>query len=224
MDAVLDGDPARRPAGNPPRALRGRRHGRCDRGQALYPRDVPSARQPLPGLHPAFDDLHPRRLQLGLLRVWRRSRALDARVGDTRHPQRFRGGQTRPRCRDSDVGHAADDSAGDPADAQATHHLGAAVSAVALGGPVRRRRNYRLRRRLGETVALALGALILFWTLMPIYNIINVALESRGDVFTTTIWPANPSLESFWIVFTQGYWYLEHFWHQFGNSLYIGVA
>ena len=98
------------------------------------------------------------------------------------------------------------------------------MSAVALGGPVRRRRNYRLRRRLGETVALALGALILFWTLMPIYNIINVALESRGDVFTTTIWPANPSLESFWIVFTQGYWYLEHFWHQFGNSLYIGVA
>ena len=98
------------------------------------------------------------------------------------------------------------------------------MSAVALGGPARRRRNYRLRRRLGEAVALALGALILFWTLMPIYNIINVALESRGDVFTTTIWPANPSLESFWIVFTQGYWYLEHFWHQFGNSLYIGVA
>jgi multiple sugar transport system permease protein len=98
------------------------------------------------------------------------------------------------------------------------------VSAVALGGPARRRRNYRLRRGLGQAVALALGALILFWTLVPIYNIINVALESRGDVFTTTIWPANPSLESFWIVFTQGYWYLEHFWHQFGNSLYIGVA
>ena len=98
------------------------------------------------------------------------------------------------------------------------------MSTVALRGPARRRRNYRLRRGLGEAVALALGALILFWTLMPIYNIINVALESRGDVFTTTIWPANPSVESFWIVFTQGYWYLEYFWHQFGNSLYIGVA
>ena len=98
------------------------------------------------------------------------------------------------------------------------------MSTVALGGPAaHRRRNYRLRRGLGEAVALALGALILFWTLMPIYNIINVALESRGDVFTTTIWPANPSVESFWIVFTQGYWYLEYFWHQFGNSLYIGV-
>jgi multiple sugar transport system permease protein len=99
------------------------------------------------------------------------------------------------------------------------------VSAVASGRPASRRRpNYRLRRGLAEAAALALGALILVWTLTPIYNIINVALESRGDVFTTTIWPANPSVESFWIVFTQGYWYLEYFWHQFGNSLYIGVA
>ena len=23
---------------------------------------------------------------------------------------------------------------------------------------------------------------------------------------------------------TEGYWYLEHFWHQFGNSLYVGAA
>jgi multiple sugar transport system permease protein len=98
------------------------------------------------------------------------------------------------------------------------------VSAVARGRPAARRPNYRLRRGLAEASALALGALILVWTLTPIYNIVNVALESRGDVFTTTIWPANPSMESFWIVFTQGYWYLEYFWHQFGNSLYIGVA
>jgi multiple sugar transport system permease protein len=97
------------------------------------------------------------------------------------------------------------------------------VSAAATGRPARRP-NYRLRRGLSEIGALIVGALILFWTLTPIYNIVNVALESRGDVFTTTIWPANPSVESFWIVFTQGYWYLEYFWHQFGNSLYIGVA
>ncbi len=24
-------------------------------------------------------------------------------------------------------------------------------------------------------------------------------------------------------MFTQGYWYLEYFWHQFGNSLYLGA-
>ena len=88
----------------------------------------------------------------------------------------------------------------------------------------RRRPNYRLRRNLTEAAALAVGVVILIWTLVPIYNIVIVALEPHGDVFTNDIWPAKPSLESFWIVVTQGYWYLEYFWEQFGNSLYIGVA
>src|ERR1700674_4194570 len=92
------------------------------------------------------------------------------------------------------------------------------------GSPLRPRPRYRLRRNLGEAAALALGVVVLIWTLTPIYNIVMVALESHGDVFTNEVWPASPSLESFWIVITQGYWYLEHFWHQFGNSLYIGVA
>ena len=43
-------------------------------------------------------------------------------------------------------------------------------------------------------------------------------------MFSDAIWPAEPSLDSFWIVLTQGYWYLEYFWRQFGNSVYIGVA
>jgi multiple sugar transport system permease protein len=90
--------------------------------------------------------------------------------------------------------------------------------------PARRRPRYRLRRNLTEAMALAFAVVVLIWTLTPIYNIVMVALESHGDVFTNNIWPANPSVESFWIVVTEGYWYLEHFWHQFGNSLYIGVA
>jgi multiple sugar transport system permease protein len=91
------------------------------------------------------------------------------------------------------------------------------------GSPVRRRSNYRLRRNLTEAAALAFGLVLVVWTLTPIYNMVAVALESHGDVFTNNIWPAKPSLESFWIVLTQGYWYLEYFWQQFGNSLYVGV-
>ncbi|MFI5001104.1 MAG: carbohydrate ABC transporter permease [Reyranellales bacterium] len=71
---------------------------------------------------------------------------------------------------------------------------------------------------------MGIAVLLLIWTLVPIYNIFMVSLESKGDVFTNTIWPADPSAASFWIVITQGYWYLEYFWHQFGNSVYIGVA
>ena len=83
--------------------------------------------------------------------------------------------------------------------------------------------NYRLRRNLTEAAAMGFGVLIMIWTLVPIYNMVAVALEAHGDVFTNDIWPAKPSLESFWVVATQGYWYLEYFWHQFGNSLYVGV-
>ena len=87
-----------------------------------------------------------------------------------------------------------------------------------------RGRQARRVRRWKSAGAGFVAVLLLFWTLVPFYNIVMVALESKGDVFTNTIWPDAPSLDSFWIVITQGYWYLEHFWHQFGNSLYIGVA
>ena len=92
------------------------------------------------------------------------------------------------------------------------------------GRSVRRAPHYRLRRNLTEAAAMGFGILVVIWTLVPIYNMVAVALESRGDVFTNDIWPAKPSLDSFWIVATQGYWYLEYLWHQFGNSLYVGVA
>jgi multiple sugar transport system permease protein len=98
------------------------------------------------------------------------------------------------------------------------------VIAVSIDGRAVRRRNYRLRRNLTEAAALAVGVVVLIWTLVPIYNIVMVALEAHGDVFTNDIWPANPSFQSFWIVVTEQYWYLENFWHQFGNSLYVGAA
>jgi multiple sugar transport system permease protein len=86
------------------------------------------------------------------------------------------------------------------------------------------RPNYRNRRRWQEAAALAFAVVVLIWTLTPIYNIVAVSLEAHGDVFTNDVFPSKPSLESFWIVITQGYWYLEYFWRQFENSLYIGIA
>ena len=95
---------------------------------------------------------------------------------------------------------------------------------LAYGRPARHRRRYRLRRNLTEAAALGLGVVIVIWTLTPIYNMVAVSLEPHGDVFTNDIWPAKPSLESFWIVVTEGHWYLEYFWGQFGNSLFVGGA
>ena len=98
------------------------------------------------------------------------------------------------------------------------------TGATIATGTTPRRRHHRLRRRLSEAAAVVLALVLLVWTLAPIYNMVFVALQSHGDVFTTQIWPTNPSLKSFWIVVTQGYWYLQYFWHQFGNSIYIGAA
>jgi multiple sugar transport system permease protein len=97
------------------------------------------------------------------------------------------------------------------------------VTAEAIGfRPTRPRR--RLRRALGEGAALLLGAVIAIWTLAPVYNMVMVSLLGHNNVFSSNIWPADPSLKSFWVVITENYWYLEYFWHQFGNSLYVGVA
>jgi multiple sugar transport system permease protein len=96
-------------------------------------------------------------------------------------------------------------------------------AALTVGRPPRRSR-YRLWRSLKEVAALALGVLILIWTLAPLYNMVAVSLEKHGNVFTNDIWPKNPSIESFRVVLSEGYWYLSDFWRQFGNSFYVGVA
>ena len=99
-------------------------------------------------------------------------------------------------------------------------------SAVAAAAPpIDRMRRIARRRRYAGTIATALFSVVLMiWTLVPIYNIVMVSLESHNDVFTDAIWPHSPSAVSFWIVMTEGYWYLEYFWHQFGNSVYVGAA
>ena len=85
-------------------------------------------------------------------------------------------------------------------------------------------RRARRRHTLSEAAALAFGLVVIVWTILPLYNMVMVALEAHGDVFSDAVWPPHPSLASFWIVVSEGYWYLQYFWHQFGNSLYVGLV
>lgn len=101
----------------------------------------------------------------------------------------------------------------------------AAPQAVAIGprsGAAGRRGRIARRWRYATNAGLAvLYAVLLVWTFTPIYNIVMIALEHEGDVYGNSILPVQPSLDSFWVVFTQGHWYLENFWHQFGNTVFI---
>ena len=75
-----------------------------------------------------------------------------------------------------------------------------------------------------KAAKVALGAVVMFWTLLPIYNMVLIALSEDGDQFTGTVWPSNPSFEGFEMLWTGGHWYLEDFWPQIGNSIIIGFA
>jgi multiple sugar transport system permease protein len=94
---------------------------------------------------------------------------------------------------------------------------------LAFGQPSPRRQ--RLRRVLTEAGSAILGVVLLTWSLAPVYNMLMIALDpEEGEIeFDGNIWPPQPSLEGFRSVATQEARYLEDFWHQFGNSLFIGL-
>ena len=86
------------------------------------------------------------------------------------------------------------------------------------------RRAARRRRYLEAVGVSVLSVVLLFWTLLPIYNLVMVSFEGHSDVFAGALLPPQPSLDGYWMVLTEGYWYLANFWHQFGNSIYVGAA
>jgi multiple sugar transport system permease protein len=84
----------------------------------------------------------------------------------------------------------------------------------------------RLRRVATEAGSALVGLVLLIWSLLPLYNMLLIALDpEEGEVeFSGNIWTPEPSLQSFVEVVTQDARYLEHFWQQFGNSCIIGGA
>lgn len=97
--------------------------------------------------------------------------------------------------------------------------MSATTSGRRMGSPL----HYRLQRWLGEAASLLLAVVLVVWSIVPIYNMWVIALDGHDDVFSGALWPPNPTLESFRIVVTEGFWYLEHFWLQFGNSFIVGL-
>jgi multiple sugar transport system permease protein len=82
----------------------------------------------------------------------------------------------------------------------------------------------RLSRISSKAGVGLLSAVLLVWTLVPIYNIVRVSVQEKEEVLSTSIWPLAPSLLAFRVVIEQSFWLLKSFWSQMGNSFYIGVA
>ena len=75
-----------------------------------------------------------------------------------------------------------------------------------------------------EAKLLLIGIPVLIWTLLPIYHMVLFAISPKESAFAGKLWPDNPTLHNFGVVFRQEHFYLHHFWQQFWNSLVIAVA
>jgi len=82
----------------------------------------------------------------------------------------------------------------------------------------------RGRRWLFGSATGAVGVVVMFWTLLPVYNMLLIAFSDDPEEFDATVWLHNVSFEGFEMIWSGESWYLEHFWRQFGNSCIIGFG
>jgi multiple sugar transport system permease protein len=96
------------------------------------------------------------------------------------------------------------------------------IAAAALEPDLRAR--VRRRRFLVEAGSLVLGAAILIWSLVPVYNMFLVALDPGGhNEFSYESWPSHPTLGVFADLWNADDEDIRDIWPAFGNSIYIGV-
>ena len=99
------------------------------------------------------------------------------------------------------------------------------MSAVSLPGRPPRRPNYRLRRLLVEGGSAALGLVIAVWSLVPVYNMLLMAIDSDGhNEFGGDLWPHQPAFGNFFDLLTGEVDDVADFWSNFGNSIIIGLS
>jgi multiple sugar transport system permease protein len=80
-----------------------------------------------------------------------------------------------------------------------------------------------LRRTLFVVLVHLACLLLIVWIIFPIYWMITVSLKTSKEVFNPDYLVTNPSLESYVIVLTQGYFRVMYFWRQLLNSVYVAA-
>jgi multiple sugar transport system permease protein len=75
-----------------------------------------------------------------------------------------------------------------------------------------------------EAQLLLIGIPVFLWTMIPIYHLFLFAISGRDSATSGRLWPKEPTLQNFSVVFHQHHFYLNHFWVQLGNSLVIALT
>jgi multiple sugar transport system permease protein len=80
-----------------------------------------------------------------------------------------------------------------------------------------------VRKLFNEARLILLGIIILIWTLIPLYHLLVMSLTPKAETFAGAVWPEKPTFENYGIVVNQEHYYLEHFWQQLWNSVFVAV-
>ena len=75
-----------------------------------------------------------------------------------------------------------------------------------------------------EAQLLLVGIPVFLWTILPVYHLALFAISPRDKATSGRLWPQDPTFQNFSTVFEQKHFYLNHFWVQLGNSLFIALA
>ena len=85
-------------------------------------------------------------------------------------------------------------------------------------------RKFTLKQVSTEAKLLLIGIPVFLWTIIPVYHLFLFSISAKDSATSGRLWPKDPTLQNFGIVFGQKHFYLNHFWLQMGNSVLIAVA
>lgn len=81
-----------------------------------------------------------------------------------------------------------------------------------------------MKKILNEATLILLAIPILIWTLFPIYHLFILSISSQQAMLDGRLWPTEPTYRNYYLVATQGHYYLSNFWLQMFNSFLIAIA
>jgi multiple sugar transport system permease protein len=81
-----------------------------------------------------------------------------------------------------------------------------------------------MKRWLDEAKLWLIAIPVVIWTLTPIYHLFVLSISNQQAMMDGRIWPAAPTLQNYFLVINQKHYYLNHFWKQFGTSVFVAVA
>lgn len=81
-----------------------------------------------------------------------------------------------------------------------------------------------MRKFFNEAGLILIGLPVFLWTVIPIWHLAVLSFSPRDDVTSGTWLPSKFTVQNFEVIAGQKHYYLNHFWQQFGNSLFIALA